>query len=316
MKIFIPGGAGYIGAHIVEQFIENGHEVVAFDNFVTGEAERLKSLCEVIRGDIRNIDEVSKYLDSTFDGVINLAALKSVSESKVKQDLYRDVNFYGARNLLLAAEKANVTFFIQSSTAAVYGEPIDNVVSEDAELRPISPYGDYKLMAENAVKASTLAGKLRGTSLRYFNVAGSKTPIFAEKQHSNLIPIVLDNLMQGVRPTIFGNDYATKDGTCVRDFIHVSDIAHAHYVSATTLMERNFPSALNIGTGSGYSVNEVVSMCIQKTRSHLSPIYEPRRLGDPSSLIADISLARDVLFFETKHDLESMIESSVKNQHL
>ena len=130
MKIFIPGGAGYIGAHIVEQFIENGHEVVAFDNFVTGEAERLKSLCEVIRGDIRNLDEVSKYLDSTFDGVINLAALKSVSESKKKQDLYRDVNFYGARNLLLAAEKANVTFFIQSSTAAVYGEPIYNIVSE------------------------------------------------------------------------------------------------------------------------------------------------------------------------------------------
>lgn len=315
MKWLITGGAGYIGSHVTKAMVEGGESVVVYDNLATGLAERVEDLAPLEVGDIRDIDLVkSVLLKYRFDGIIHLAAEKSVEESKRFPEKYNEVNHIGTQLLLDAAKDCYVEAFLFSSSAAVYGNPSTAFVDENSPTVPISPYGESKLMAEKAVNKLVNDGVLKGTSLRYFNVAGAVSKQMVDTSKSNLIPMVLDAIKGGQRPRIFGNDYPTKDGTCIRDYVHVEDVAAAHLIAGKALFTSALPPCFNIGTGVGYSVQEIVSALLRESGSGLLPLAAPARSGDPASLVANVALAREVLNFLAIRDLDEIIHSSITFQ--
>jgi len=249
--------------------------------------------------------------ENQIEGIINLAALKSVEESKRIPDEYERINHLGTKILVDCAILAGVKIFIQSSTAAVYGNSESGFVSETSELNPISPYGQSKVFAEKEVERFVQGDGRRGTSLRYFNVLGSDSPVLKDNSKANVVPMVLEALAKGSPPEIFGDDYLTKDGTCIRDYIHVSDIARAHVLAAIKLQTGTLPPAINIGTGHGYSVREVMSEILAQSNSKVQPVVVRRREGDPAVLTSDISLIRDLLEFRAEMSLFQMIRSSI-----
>ena len=308
----VTGGAGYIGSHVLLKMKEAGFALVTLDNLSSGLVKRIPSGVNLVEGDICDSDLVSRVLkENHIEGIINLAALKSVEESKRIPDEYERINHLGTKILVDCAILAGVKIFIQSSTAAVYGNSESGFVSETSELNPISPYGQSKVFAEKEVERFVQGDGRRGTSLRYFNVLGSDSPVLKDNSKANIVPMVLEALTKGAPPEIFGDDYLTKDGTCIRDYIHVSDIARAHVLAAIKLQRGTLPPAINIGTGHGYSVREVMSEILVQSNSKVEPVVVGRREGDPAVLTSDVSLIRDLLEFRAEKSLFEMIRSSI-----
>jgi UDP-glucose 4-epimerase len=313
----ITGGAGYIGTHIADEFIRAGKSVILYDSLYQGLEPRIAYLrahhnaqIPFIKADIRDYNEIEGAIRAhKVDGIVHTAALKAVGESMEKPDEYFQVNLEATNELIEIAKRNGVKKFIFSSTAAVYGSPDTmDPCKEDGPKAPISPYGESKYQAESKVTAFINTPGNHGTSLRFFNVVGTAAPELLDNSVENLVPIVLGKLNQGQAPEIFGTDYPTADGTCVRDYVDVRDIARAHLAAADA--KGALPPAMNIGTGRGASVREIIDLVLQATnRIDADVIKSPRRAGDPAFLCADITLAKSAMGFESKYSLEESIRS-------
>ena len=313
----LTGGAGYIGTHIADEFIRNGKSVVIVDSLYQGLESRIVFLrakhgveIPFIKCDIRDYNEIESVIRThKIDGIVHTAALKAVGESMEKSDEYFQVNLEATNELIEIAKRNGVKKFIFSSTAAVYGSP-DSMepCKEDGPKAPISPYGDSKYQAESKVTAFINEPGNHGTSLRFFNVVGTAAPELLDNSVENLVPIVLGKLNKGEAPVIFGTDYPTTDGTCVRDYVDVRDIARAHLAAADATTK--LPPSMNIGTGRGASVREIINLVLDATnKSDTAVIENPRRAGDPAFLCADVSLAKSAMGFQSQYSLEASIRS-------
>ena len=313
----LTGGAGYIGSHIADEFIRAGKSVVIYDSLYQGLESRIQYLrtkhnidIPLIKADIRDYNEIEGVIRKyNINGIVHTAALKAVGESMEKPDEYFEVNLTATNELIDISRRNNVKKFIFSSTAAVYGSP-DSMEPclEDGPKAPISPYGDSKYQAETKVTAFINAPGNHGTSLRFFNVVGTAAPELIDNSVENLVPIVLGKLNKNQSPEIFGTDYPTPDGTCIRDYVDVRDIARAHLAAADATGQ--LPPALNIGTGCGASVREVIDLVLKAiNKSDTQVIESPRRAGDPAFLCADINLAKSSMGFTSKYSLEESLRS-------
>jgi UDP-glucose 4-epimerase len=311
MTWLIVGGAGYIGSHIVDLFLESGQNVVVFDNLTSGKLEKVAGRCEFINGDITKKSDVVKAFEKHFyEGVINLAALKSVEESTLIPNQYWEINSRGVQILLSEAINKRVPFFIQSSTAAVYGNTESGFADETTQTMPISVYGETKLHAEQTLSAAISNNLIRGTSLRYFNVVGAKSPNLRDTFATNLFPIAMKAIRSKSNLIVYGRDYDTHDGTCIRDYLHVEDLARAHLLTVKKLREGQVSQHLNIGTGVGLSVLEVISALQDFNGTNLPISFLPRRQGDVAAMVAKVNLARDEIGFVTKNGITQMVEST------
>jgi UDP-glucose 4-epimerase len=309
MKWLVTGGAGYIGSHVVFELLSRGEEVVIVDSLNTGLASRIPADVKLHRDDLRDFEAVRKILRSEkFHGVFHLAALKSVPESFKHESLYYDVNSKGTESLLELCAEYEIKKVIYSSTAAVYSSSGLSLKSEDETPAPENPYGKSKLRGENALSKYLANGVFEGTSLRFFNVIGSRGGDFRETKGDNLVPRVINQIRNNERPTIYGSDYKTRDGTCIRDFVDVRDIARAHILSAFT---RGLPECLNIGTGKGNTVLEVVTETSNSLGTLCVPNFMERRNGDIESIVADISRAKKFLSFSPHFSISESISSSI-----
>jgi UDP-glucose 4-epimerase len=313
----ITGGAGFIGAHIADTFLSSGKEVVIYDSLYQGLESRIEYLRKkynreipLILGDIRDIEAFGVTLEKYMPhGIVHTAALKAVGESMEKPDEYFEVNYQATTKMLEMVSKHGVKNFIFSSTAAVYGAP-DHLspVKEDDEKNPISPYGASKFAVEVEVNKFLAIPGNHGTSLRFFNVVGTVAPELMDNSGENLIPIVISKLMAGQPPIIYGTDYPTLDGTCIRDYVDVRDIARAHLFAADS--SEKLPPAMNVGTGHGESVRKVINLvCAAAGKKGVVPIELDRRVGDPAFLCADVSLIKLAIGFEAKYSLEESTAS-------
>jgi len=312
MKLLITGGAGYIGSHVVRAAEAAGHECVVVDNLSTGVKTR-------VAGEIVQLDLSSPTAQATlealmakhsFDSVIHLAALKQVGVSVQEPETYFAQNLGGLANLLLAMRNSKLTSLVFSSSAATYGMPDVDTVSEDYPGVPINPYGQTKLIGEWMVRNAKVWG-LRGVNLRYFNVAGCGFPDLADTAALNLIPIAIEALKAGKSPKVFGSDYPTPDGSCIRDYVHVQDLAEAH-VAAVSYLEREDHSidTFNVGTGSGASVFEVLTELKQASGIDFDVDVQGRRAGDPPRLVANVERIEKVLGFKAKNGLREIVQSA------
>jgi UDP-glucose 4-epimerase len=311
----LTGGAGYIGSHVADEFLASGKDVVIYDSLYQGLESRIEYLRKkynkeipLIIADIRDSETFVKTLEQYKPyGIVHTAALKAVGESMEKPDEYFEVNFHATTKMLVLASQHNIHHFIFSSTAAVYGAPDhSNPIKEDDPKNPISPYGASKLAAEGEVNKFLALPGNHGTSLRFFNVVGTAAPELLDNSVENLVPIVINKLKAGQPPVIYGTDYPTPDGTCVRDYVDVRDIARAHLAAAD--FEGALPLAMNVGTGRGGSVREVIKLvCEAAGRSDVVAIEEGRRAGDPAFLCADVSLIKNEIKFTSKHSLDESI---------
>lgn len=291
-KYLVTGGAGYVGSVVAQHLIEAGHEVTVLDNLSTG----FREVCppgRLVEGDIR---DAAKWLDSSFDAVLHFAAFSQVGESVVKPEKYWDNNVGGTMALLAAMREAGVRKLVFSSTAATYGEPETTLIVETAPTKPTNPYGASKLAVDHMITGEAAAHGLGAVSLRYFNVAGAYGECGERHDpESHLIPLVLQ-VAQGRRDaiSIYGDDYPTPDGTCIRDYIHVADLAEAHLlaVEAASLGEHLI---CNLGNGNGFSVREVIETVRQVTGHPIPEVVAPRRGGDPAILVASAEAARERL---------------------
>lgn len=312
MKLLVTGGAGYIGSHVVRMATENGHECVVVDNLSTGLESRLDS--KLLKLDLAAGDATEQLVqlmnDENFDAVIHLAARKQVGESVALPERYYLDNLGGLGALLLAMREVGLKKLVFSSSAATYGMPDVDSVTEDYPGVPINPYGETKLIGEWMVKNAAVWG-LRGVNLRYFNVAGAGYPGLGDTAPLNLIPIAIEAIKNGQAPKVFGSDYPTEDGSCVRDYVHVLDLAQAHIaaVDYLGLEERPFDT-FNVGTGIGASVFEVLSELKTVSGVNFTENIEPRRAGDPPKLVANVQRIRDVLGFETTQNLRQIVQSA------
>ncbi|TCR21015.1 UDP-glucose 4-epimerase GalE [Streptomyces sp. BK205] len=306
MKYLVTGGAGYVGGVVAQHLIEAGHEVVVLDNLSTGFREGVPAGASFIEGDIR---DAAKWLDSSYDGVLHFAAFSQVGESVVKPEKYWDNNVGGTMALLGAMREAGVRKLVFSSTAATYGEPEEVPIVESAPTRPTNPYGASKLAVDFMITSEANAHGLGAVSLRYFNVAGAYgNQGERHDPESHLIPLILQ-VAQGRREAIsvFGEDYPTPDGTCVRDYIHVADLADAHLL-ALKAAEPGEHLICNLGNGEGFSVRQVIETVRRVTGHPIPEIVAPRRGGDPATLVASAATAREKLGWNpTRADLAGIV---------
>lgn len=315
MSILVAGGAGYIGAHVVRLLLERGEDVIVVDDLSYGTPERVEG-ATLVGLDVASGDAVETLTDLMerrgVTAVIHFAARKQVGESVARPAWYYQQNVGGLANMLLAMDQARVDQMIFSSSAAVYGMPPVEVVPEDIDCRPINPYGETKLIGEWMMADAERAWGLRWAGLRYFNVAGAGWDDLGDMATLNLIPMVLERLANGETPKIFGTDYPTPDGTCIRDYIHVKDLAAAHIAALDYLAggQEMTEHVFNVGTGTGSSVREVVSKVIASTGLDREPEELDRRAGDPPQLIGDASRIGRVLGWEPEHDLDDIVSSS------
>jgi len=313
--ILVAGGAGYIGSHMVALLAEKGYDVVVVDNLCTGHRAAVKGGAELCVGDVRDrafLDKV--FSEHKIDGVINFAAFSLVGES-VKDPLkYYGNNVAGSQSMLETMVKHHVDKIVFSSTAATYGEPEKQPIEETDRTEPTNPYGASKLAIEGMLKWCQKAYGINYAALRYFNAAGANTDVEIGEDHSpesHLIPIVLlAALGKRERVGIFGDDYPTPDGTCVRDYIHVRDLAEAHLLALEYLDKGGESGAFNLGNGTGYSVKEIVETARKVTGCAIPAIVEPRRAGDPSVLIASNQKASETLGWKPVRDLETIISDA------
>ncbi|MFD1659421.1 UDP-glucose 4-epimerase GalE [Streptomyces caeni] len=312
MTWLITGGAGYIGAHVVRAMTEAGERAVVYDDLSTGIAERVPATVPLVVGSTLDGGLLRRTLaDHAVTGVVHLAAKKQVGESVELPLFYYRENVEGLRVLLEAVTAVGVPSFVFSSSAAVYGMPDVDLVTEDTACAPMSPYGETKLVGEWLVRATSRATGLSTASLRYFNVAGSATPHLADTGVFNLVPMVFEKLTRNAPPRIFGDDYPTPDGTCVRDYIHVVDLAEAHVAAARALGSSGGTDlTLNIGRGEGVSVREMTDRINALTGYDIPPAITPRRPGDPARVVASAERIAKELGWTARYDVDDMITSA------
>ena len=320
MAILVLGGAGYIGSHTALELVKAGNEVVIADNLVTGYRKAIPKGAKFYEGDLRDFDFLNKlFQQEKIDAVIHFAAYSLVGESVTNPLKYYDNNLYGTKVLLEAMVKNNVGKIVFSSTAATYGEPENIPILESDRTCPTNPYGETKLAMEKMFKWTAEAHGLRYVSLRYFNACGadeSGTIGEAHNPESHLIPLILQ-VPNGKRETIsiYGTDYDTPDGTCIRDYIHVTDLAQAHILAVQYLNNGGESDIFNLGNGVGYSVREVIETA-RKVTGHPIPATESsRRAGDPARLVASSEKAKSVLGWKPVHDSLEEIIASAWNWH-
>lgn len=318
MKLLVLGGAGYIGSHTATELLDNGHEVVIADNLVTGYREAVPEKATFYQGDLRDKDFLVDLLTKEkVDAVIHFAAFSLVGESVTNPLKYYENNLYGTKVLLDAMIETGVDKIVFSSTAATYGEPENIPILESDRTCPTNPYGETKLAMEKMISWAAKAQGLHFVSLRYFNACGAhKSGKIGESHNpeSHLIPLVLQ-VPNGKREfvSIYGNDYDTPDGTCIRDYIHVTDLAKAHILAVEYLMNGGESDIFNLGNGVGYSVKEVIETARKVTGHPIPAKEEARRAGDPARLVASGEKARKILGWEPEiKDLADIISSAWK----
>lgn len=330
-KILVTGGAGYIGSHCVLALLQRGYDVVVFDNLSTGHIETINTLkkygnVNFYHGDLLhskclNTRDHSTYIDVVFkqadiDAVIHFAAFSQVGESVKDPQKYYINNVCGTLNLLKTMLENQVNKIVFSSTAATYGEPKYTPIDENHPQNPINPYGQTKLMIEKIMDDYDIAYGLRSVRLRYFNVAGADTPKRVGEWHepeTHLIPNILKSTFSsGKTFEMYGTDYDTKDGTCVRDYINVEDLAQAHILALDYLNNGGKTNFFNLGTNDGNSVKEVFNLCEEVTNKKIEVKICPRRAGDPAILVADNSKAKKILNWQPSKDLKYSIQTAYK----
>lgn len=310
MTVLVTGGCGYIGKHLLNALIGLNVDVICLDSLATGEAGELPHQVDFIEGDILDANIVNRvFQENKITHVYHLAALKSISESSKKPDLYRQVNIEGTKVILEAAVKHNVKKFIFASSAAVYGNSFGRHVQEGSQTNPVSLYGETKLKSELLINSAVRANEIQAVSLRLFNVAGAANLRMADKNRDNLIPIVIDSIRNGKALQIFGEDFDTPDGTCIRDFIHVSDVSCA-MVSAG-FSEKPLPSIINVATGIGTSVLEIIKHVEKNMQSKSQYSVVNRRIGEVSKMVADISLFKKELGNWPLKTIEEIVTSAI-----
>ena len=318
--ILVTGGAGYIGSHCSLALLERGEEIVIFDNLSTGHIETINKLKEYgtvnfIQGDLTNKNDVSELFKKyNIDSVIHSAAFSLVGESVSNPQKYYFNNVYGTLNLLEGMLGCGINKIVFSSTAATYGEPKYNPIDEKHPQEPINPYGQSKLMVEKIMDDYSKAYNLKSVRLRYFNVAGADSEARIGEWHNietHLIPNILKSTFNTNKTfEIFGDDYPTNDGTCVRDYINVEDLAHAHILALDYLNNGGETNYFNLGTKNGDSVKEVFQACEKICNRSIDVKIKPRREGDPSTLVADNKKAKETLKWLPTKDLEMSISTA------
>ncbi|MEV0477089.1 UDP-glucose 4-epimerase GalE [Streptomyces prunicolor] len=305
-KYLVTGGAGYVGSVVAQHLLEAGHEVTVLDNLSTGFREGVPAGATFVEGDIR---DAAKWLDSSYDAVLHFAAFSQVGESVVKPEKYWENNVGGSMALLAAMREAGVRKLVFSSTAATYGEPDEVPIVETTRTSPTNPYGASKLSVDFMITSEAAAHGLGAVSLRYFNVAGAYGSCGERHEpESHLIPLVLQ-VAQGKREAIsvFGDDYPTPDGTCVRDYIHVADLADAHLLALKAAAPGEH-LICNLGNGEGFSVRQVIETVRQVTGHPIPEVVAPRRGGDPATLVASATRAKERLGWNpTRADLAGIV---------
>ncbi|SHJ97428.1 UDP-glucose 4-epimerase GalE [Paramaledivibacter caminithermalis] len=318
MMILVCGGAGYIGSHTVFELIDRGEKVLVIDNLQTGHKGAIHSKAKFYNGDIRDKEFLDKVFDENeIEAVIHFAANSLVGESMIHPLKYYDNNVYGTQVLLEAMTKHGVKKIVFSSTAAVYGEPENIPIVEKDKTNPTNPYGETKLAIEKMFKWADNAYGIKYVSLRYFNVAGAHIDGKIGEDHNpetHLIPLILQvPLKKRDYISIFGDDYDTHDGTCIRDYIHVTDLADAHILALEKLRKDNESSIYNLGNGEGFSVKEMIEAARRVTGHPIPSKTDVRRPGDPAKLIASSTKARKDLGWEPKFtNVEDIIKSAWK----
>lgn len=311
-NILVIGGAGYIGSATVNELVNSDYNVTVLDNLSTGQVDKVNEKAKTINGDILDINNLENiFQENTFDTVIHFAAKKAVGESEEKPELYFQNNVIGTLNILTMMSKYNVPKIIFSSTAAVY-KPKDEenaIYNEDSETSPINVYGRTKYMCELMIKDFARLGKIKQYFIfRYFNVAGDTGLNYIEKNAQNVFPLLTNAILNGTDFTVFGEDYSTKDGSGVRDYIHLSDLVNAHILA----VENDKSGIYNLGTKNGYSVKELIKAFEEATGKKMNVKISERRKGDPAVVVADSTKANQELSWISKEDLNSMVTSTLK----
>lgn len=315
MKILIVGGAGYIGSHMVKILVESGHKVVVLDNLSNGYRDAVHQDAEFILGDLTEKNRLVEILGDGFDGVMHFASFIQVGESVNNPGKYYHNNLCNTLNLLDAMVHTNCKHIVFSSTAAIFGNPKTIPIDELHPKQPINPYGFSKLMVEQILSDYDIAHDIKSICLRYFNAAGAEPDGSLGERHNpetHLIPLVLQ-VASGQREyiEIFGDDYDTPDGTCIRDYIHVMDLCNAHQLALNQLTEKNKSGSYNLGNGNGFSVKEVITAAENITGNKITAIVSPRRDGDPAQLIANSRRAINDLGWEPRYNkLEQIISDA------
>jgi len=309
-KVLVTGGAGYIGAHVAAELLKSGYSIRIYDDFSNGLHRRVDGkFRDIVEGDMLDRVKLLAALDG-IDAVIHLAAKKAVEES-VKDPLkYYENNVGGTLNLLGAMAAKGVKQLVYSSSAAVYSPNDKEAVVEDDPTAPLSPYGASKLLAEQLISSVGSAEQISNISLRYFNVVGSNMAEFGDNSKDNLVPKVFLALKNGKRPQIYGSDYPTPDGTCIRDYIHVQDLALAHLAALKKVESGYISQVYNVGSGKGYSVKEMMDQISKSLGRDINPEVSQPRAGDSPKLIASIDKIKEQLGWSPKASLEEMIDSA------
>lgn len=317
MKILVTGGAGYIGSFMTKALLDRGDEVVVFDNLERGHKESVDKRATLVVGDLKNPKDLEQlFVNSSFDALMHFAGLIAVGESEEKPEMYYQNNVVGSKNLFeKAVNIGKIKKFIFSSSAAVYGNPIKIPIPEDHPKNPTSNYGKNKLEIEGILlEISEKNPDVSFAALRYFNAAGGSLDAVLGERHdpeTHIIPKIFEAILQNVSFKLFGNDYETKDGTCVRDYIHVLDLVSAHMMAISKLENSKGGHFYNVGTGSGFSNKEVIDMVEKVTGKKVTVEISPRREGDSNELVADPSKIKMELGFVPQYsDLETIVKTA------
>ncbi|MFD5798882.1 UDP-glucose 4-epimerase GalE [Streptomyces diastatochromogenes] len=313
MTWLITGGAGYIGAHVARAMAGAGESVVALDDLSAAVPARLPADVPLVEGSTLDGDRLKRvFAEYGVTGVVHLAARKQVAESVAEPTRYYRENVGGLATLLDAMAEAGVRRLLFSSSAAVYGNPDVDLITEDTPCAPVNPYGETKLTGEWLVRAAGRAHGISTVCLRYFNVAGAAAPELSDTGVFNIVPMVFDRLTRDEAPRIFGADYPTPDGTCIRDYIHVADLAEAHLAAARRLSDGDSTGdlTLNIGRGEGVSVRELITVIGEVTGDRRPPLVEGRRPGDAPRAVASAERAAETLGWRARRGVREMVESA------